>query len=143
MIQELQRWQRFGHPVCVAVWDVDHFKRINDTYGHRAGDRVLCSVADYLKNHSRSTDFVARYGGEEFVMILTGTQINNAMPLLEKTRIAIGKLGFHYSGEPVSITVSCGVTELKQGDSAETVFERADKALYQAKNNGRNQCVSG
>jgi len=103
---------------------------------------VLCSVADYLTNHARSTDFIGRYGGEEFVIILAGTQIANALPLLEKIRTAIGKLGFHYSGQPVSVTVSCGVTELQKGDSADSAFERADKALYQAKNAGRNQCCS-
>lgn len=140
--EEIQRSRRFGQTVCVAVWDVDHFKQVNDNYGHRAGDRVLCSVADYLKNQARSTDFVARYGGEEFVMILVGTQLDNAMSLLEKMRLAFAKLGFHYSGQPVPVTASCGVSELKQNDSAESVFERADKALYQAKKEGRNRCVS-
>ena len=141
MEEEMQRSKRFGQAVCVAVWDVDHFKKVNDTYGHRAGDRVLCNVADYLKSHARSTDFIARYGGEEFVMILVGTQIDNAMALLEKIRVAIAKLGFHYRGQPVPITISCGVSELKQNDSAESVFERADKALYQAKKQGRNRCL--
>lgn len=141
--QELQRWQRFGHPVCIAVWDVDHFKKVNDTFGHRAGDRVLCSVAEHLSKNARSTDFVARYGGEEFVMLLAGANIVNALPLVDKLRIAIGKLGFHYSGQPVSITISCGITELKSGDTAEIAFERADKALYTAKKEGRNRCISG
>ncbi|HVY23137.1 MAG TPA: diguanylate cyclase [Steroidobacteraceae bacterium] len=143
MEEEMQRSKRFGQAVCVAVWDVDHFKKVNDTYGHRAGDRVLCNVADYLKSHARSTDFIARYGGEEFVMILVGTQIDNAMALLEKIRVSIAKLGFHYRGQPVPITISCGVSELKQNDSAESVFERADKALYQAKKQGRNRCLKG
>ena len=109
--EEIQRSKRFGQEVCVAVWDVDHFKQVNDNYGHRAGDRVLCSVADYLKSHARSTDFIARYGGEEFVMILVGTQLDGAMLLLEKMRLAFTKLGFHYSGQPVSVTASCGVSE--------------------------------
>lgn len=143
MEEEMQRSKRFGQAVCVAVWDVDHFKKVNDTYGHRAGDRVLCNVADYLKSHARSTDFIARYGGEEFVMILVGTQIDNAMALLEKIRVSIAKLGFHYRGQPVPITISCGVSELKQNDSADSVFERADKALYQAKKQGRNRCLKG
>ncbi len=140
--EELQRSQRFGQAVCVVVWDVDHFKQVNDTYGHRAGDRVLSNVAECLKNHARSTDFVARYGGEEFVMILTGARVDHAMVLLDKIRVAITKLGFHYRGQPVSVTASCGVAELKQGDSAESLFERADKALYQAKKDGRNRCVA-
>jgi diguanylate cyclase len=141
--QELQRWKRFGHPVCIAVWDVDHFKKVNDTYGHRAGDRVLCSVADHLSKNARSTDFVARYGGEEFVMLLAGTNVTNALQLVDKLRTAIGKLGFHYSGQPVSITISCGLTELKTGDTPDAAFERADKALYAAKKEGRNRCISG
>ncbi|HEX2584479.1 MAG TPA: diguanylate cyclase, partial [Steroidobacteraceae bacterium] len=140
--EELQRWQRFGQPTCLAVWDVDHFKQINDTYGHRAGDRVLCNLASHLKNYIRSTDFIARYGGEEFVIILAGTRMEDATRLLETMRTNIDKLGFHYRGKPVLITASCGVTELKRGDSIESVFERADKALYQAKKEGRNRCIS-
>jgi diguanylate cyclase len=140
--EELQRWQRFGQSTCLAVWDVDHFKQINDTYGHRAGDRVLCNLASHLKNYIRSTDFIARYGGEEFVILLTGTKLDDAIRLLETMRTNIDKLGFHYRGKPVVITASCGVTEFKRGDSAESVFERADKALYQAKKEGRNRCVT-
>jgi len=140
--EEFQRWQRFGQPTSLAVWDVDHFKQVNDTYGHRAGDRVLCNLAAHLKNYVRSTDFIARYGGEEFVVILTGTKLDDAMRLLESIRTAIDKLGFHCRGKPVVITASCGVTEFKKGDSADSAFERADKALYQAKNEGRNRCIS-
>jgi len=139
---ELQRWQRFGQPTCLAVWDVDHFKQINDTYGHRAGDRVLCNLASHLKNYIRSTDFIARYGGEEFIVILAGTKLEDAVRLLETMRTTIDKLGFHYRGKPVLITASCGVTEFRRGDSAESIFERADKALYQAKKEGRNRCIS-
>ncbi len=140
--EELQRWQRFKQPTCIAAWDVDHFKRINDTYGHRAGDRVLRLVAEYLADRIRSTDFVARYGGEEFVMILSGTQLDAAMRIIDEIRIAIAKLGFHFRGTPVSITISCGVTALLADDTSGTAFDRADKAMYQAKAQGRNRCVS-
>src|SRR5262249_10075184 len=71
--EELKRWQRFKQPTCVAVWDVDHFKKVNDTFGHRAGDRILRAVADCMASRIRGTDFLARYGGEEFVMLLCGT----------------------------------------------------------------------
>lgn len=140
--EELQRWQRFAQPTCVAAWDVDHFKRINDAYGHRAGDRVLQAVAECLATRIRSTDFVARYGGEEFAMILADTQLDVAMRLIDDIRLAIANLGFHFRGAPVSITISSGVTTLRAGDSAGSAFERADKALYQAKDAGRNRCVS-
>ena len=140
--EEVSRWQRFRQPTCIAVWDVDHFKRINDSYGHRAGDRVLRTVAECLAGRIRNTDFIARYGGEEFVMILSGTMIDDAVRLIDQMRTAIFKIGFHFRGTPVSITISIGVTALLAGDSSGSAFERADKAMYQAKKNGRDRCVS-
>jgi diguanylate cyclase len=141
--EELERCRRFGNPACVAVMDVDHFKRINDTYGHRAGDRVLRAVADCLSGRIRRTDFVARYGGEEFVMILEGTRIDDAMRVVDDMRNAIAAIGFHFRGTPVSITISGGVTVLLDNDSADSAFDRADKALYKAKEDGRNRCIAG
>jgi diguanylate cyclase len=88
----------------------------------------------------RETDFVARYGGEEFVMILEGASINEAFGLVDRLREATGKAGFHFRGEPVSVTISCGITELRDDDTNETVFDRADKLLYKAKNDGRDRC---
>lgn len=140
--EELQRWQRFKQPICVAVWDVDHFKRINDAYGHRAGDRVLRAVAECLAGRIRGTDLVARYGGEEFVMILPGSKLDDAVRVIDEMRNAIARIGFHFRGTPVSITISIGVTALLIADSAEAAFDRADKALYRAKESGRNRCVS-
>jgi diguanylate cyclase len=139
---ELKRCQRFDQPTCLAVWDVDHFKRINDTYGHRAGDRVLAAVAECLASRIRSTDFVARYGGEEFVMILPGTSLEAAIVVVEELRLAIRKIGFHFRGTPVDITISIGLTALRASDSPGTAFERADKALYRAKQSGRNRCIA-
>jgi diguanylate cyclase len=140
--EELKRWQRFRQPTCIAVWDVDHFKRINDSYGHRAGDRVLLAVAECLSGRIRGTDFLARYGGEEFVMILPGTRLDDALRVIDEMRIAVSNIGFHFRGNPVSITISSGVTVIADADSAGSAFERADKALYQAKEDGRNRCVS-
>jgi diguanylate cyclase len=142
MEEELQRWQRFQQPTCLAVWDVDHFKRINDTYGHRAGDRVLTSVADCLAHRIRGTDFIARYGGEEFVMILPGTALGEAVRVMDEMRVAITKIGFHFRGTPLEVTVSSGVTALTTGDSPNAAFDRADRAMYQAKQGGRNRCVA-
>lgn len=140
--EELKRFRRFKQPTCLAVWDVDNFKRINDTYGHRAGDRVLSTVAEFLSRRMRATDFVARYGGEEFVTILPGTPIEDAARVIDQLRAAIAMIGFHFRGAPVSVTISGGITSLQAHDSAGAAFDRADKALYQAKANGRNQCVT-
>ncbi|MDY6948367.1 MAG: diguanylate cyclase [Pseudomonadota bacterium] len=136
---ELHRWRRFSQPTCIVVWDVDHFKRINDSYGHRAGDRVLQAVAGCFAAKIRSTDFVARYGGEEFVMILPGTHLEDGMQFTDRLRAAIASIGFHFRGTPVSITVSSGVTAFLPEDSADRAFDRADKAMYRAKDAGRNR----
>jgi diguanylate cyclase len=137
--EELDRWRRFGQPTCVAAWDIDHFKRVNDSYGHRAGDKVLTVVAEWLARSIRATDFVARYGGEEFVMVLPGTTLEHAMKLANDLRQAVGQLGFHFRGTPVSVTISGGITALLPEDKSEDAFDRADKALYKAKDSGRNQ----
>jgi diguanylate cyclase len=142
VVEELHRWQRFSQPTCIVVWDVDHFKRINDTYGHRAGDRVLQAVAECFSKHIRSTDFVARYGGEEFVMILAGTQLVDATQFTDRLRAAIAEIGFHFRGSPVSITISSGVTAFIPEDTPDVAFDRADKAMYRAKEAGRNRCVA-
>ncbi|MEO6079002.1 MAG: diguanylate cyclase [Steroidobacteraceae bacterium] len=140
--EELERWARFSQPTCIAVWDIDQFKAINDQYGHRGGDKVLTVVAECLARSIRSTDFLARYGGEEFVMLLPGTTQPDALRLAEEMREAVTQLGFHFRGAPVSITISCGVTALQDGDEAEVAFDRADHAMYRAKETGRNRVVS-
>lgn len=140
--EELHRLRRFKQATCLAVWDVDHFKRINDTYGHRAGDRVLQVVAECFAGQVRSTDFIARYGGEEFVMILPGTHLDDATHFSDRIRAAIAEIGFHFRGSPVSITASSGITALVPDDTAGAAFDRADKALYRAKQAGRNRCVT-
>jgi diguanylate cyclase len=102
---------------------------------------VLRIIADKLNSQIRQTDFLARYGGEEFVLILAGTPPANAMQVAEKLRNSIAELGFHFKGQKVQVTVSCGVTDLRAGDLLEEAFERADKALYAAKKAGRNRCI--
>ena len=139
--EEIARWKRFGNPLSLAIWDVDLFKKVNDTYGHAAGDKVLKTIAKVLHDRIRATDFFARYGGEEFVMLLPGTKEEETLRLVNALREKVEACGFHYHGEAVKITVSCGVSSFQEGDSLEKVFERADQALYKAKQNGRNQCV--
>lgn len=142
MTQELARSSVGGVPVSLLLWDVDHFKGINDSYGHRAGDRVLQSVAACLVAGVRAEDFVGRIGGEEFVVLLTGLDFVKARAIADELRSGVEALRFHFRGKPVRVTISCGLTELKSMDSAAAAFDRADAALYRAKDAGRNTCVA-
>lgn len=137
---ELARWKRYHSPLSLIIWDLDHFKNINDSYGHKAGDKVLLLIAKQLSDHSRASDFISRFGGEEFTMLLPNTDGKSALILANQLRQTIGKTGFNAKGAPVAITISCGVTEFKMDDTDETAFERADQALYLAKEQGRNRC---
>ncbi len=129
-------------PVTLLVWDLDSFKNINDSYGHRAGDRVLQSVATCFVSGLRAEDFVARIGGEEFVMLMTGLPFAKAQRIADELRGGVESLRFHFRGTPVRVTASCGFTELRPGDTPESAFERADAALYRAKHGGKNACVA-
>jgi diguanylate cyclase len=140
--EELARWKRFRHPVAILVWDIDRFKSINDACGHRGGDAVLREVAVCLSRGRREVDFFARFGGEEFVSLLVGTELGDALLTAEEMRSTVEALRFHFPGAPVRVTVSCGLTALRDDDSADTVFDRADAALYKAKNSGRNVCIA-
>lgn len=141
--QEFKRWHRFKEPFSIAVWDIDHFKAINDSYGHPAGDKVLRIIAQQLAGNVRETDFVARYGGEEFVMVLLGAPVDEAFQLIDTLRKKVSELGFHFDRKRITVTVSCGIASVQADDTAEKVMERADKALYQAKELGRNRCALG
>lgn len=141
--EEIHRFRRFARPVGLAVWDIDAFKSINDTYGHKAGDKVLFAVAQILRKHLRGTDFVARIGGEEFISLLPGADLAQAHRLCEDLRRRITAIGFHFGGTPVKVTTSVGLTDLRPEDDADSVFERADQALYRAKRNGRDRCEVG
>ena len=139
--EEFKRWKRFERPVSIIAWDIDRFKTINDAYGHKAGDKVLRVIGQHLARHVRDTDFVGRYGGEEFVMLLVGTEVDEARAVADKIRLEIGQLGFHFHDHPVTITASCGITAFVKDDTPDIAFERADKALYRAKEAGRNCCI--
>ena len=140
--QEYARFKRFNNPLCLVVWDVDFFKRINDDYGHAAGDKALKTIAKLLADNIRETDYLARYGGEEFVLIMPGANKAAAKVVAEKLRQTVEDSGFHFKGDPVSITISAGIAEFQKDDTTGSVFERADKALYSAKESGRNKVVT-
>jgi diguanylate cyclase len=143
LVHEMALWQRNKTSLLVSILDLDHFKRINDGYGHLAGDRVLKIVGKVLKKQLRATDFIARFGGEEFVILLPDTQVTAGLALLDQLRTAVEQCPFHFKSEPVTITVSTGMTALRPGERSDVALKRADQALYRAKENGRNRIEQG
>jgi diguanylate cyclase len=140
---EIARRLRVGAPGVMIIWDIDDFKNVNDTYGHRAGDRVLKSVAACFKAGARrGCDLAARIGGEEFATLLDGIAVPEALQIANEVRTAVEGLRFHFRGTPIRVTVSCGITELQSPDSMEGAFDRADSALYRAKRGGKNLCIA-
>jgi diguanylate cyclase (GGDEF)-like protein len=132
-----------GEPLSLIVFDIDEFKLVNDHYGHLAGDAVIAEVARRVLGHIRSTDFVSRWGGEEFVVLLKNCGLNTAAEIAEKIRAAIAAQPFQIDAIAVTKTVSAGVAELTADENAETLFARADRALYRAKQGGRNRIERG
>ena len=137
---ELANYRRNRDPFVLVVWDIDLFKKVNDNYGHAAGDQVLKLVASILNKNMREVDFIARYGGEEFVSILPSTDLKGAQLITDKLREIIATSKFHFRDESVNVTVSSGFAEVKDNEEGENLFIRADKALYKAKESGRNNC---
>lgn len=138
---EYQRFHRSHAPYSVLLMDADHFKRVNDTYGHAVGDQVLQQIAETLSCAARTTDFVARYGGEEFLLLLPDTDAEGALKLAERIRLAISASSKTAAG---IITVSIGAAcACEEDDTHETIVQRADEALYRAKANGRNRVEGG
>ncbi|KIF64486.1 DeoR faimly transcriptional regulator [Pseudomonas fluorescens] len=140
---EIQQWQQHGNTLSLAMLDLDHFKRINDSYGHLAGDKVLKIIATVLRKRLRGSDFIARFGGEEFVLLLPATPPAIGAKLLETLRAAIEACPFHFKGERVTITISMGLASFRTGEHSDLVLKRADQALYRAKNAGRNRVELG
>ncbi|MCP9337440.1 GGDEF domain-containing protein [Stutzerimonas xanthomarina] len=136
---EVARHQRYGGQLLLAVLDVDHFKRINDSFGHLAGDRVLKIIASELRKRLRKTDFIARFGGEEFALLLPETPAAAGLQLLDSLRTGIERCPFHFKGAGIQVTLSGGLASFAAADRGEQVFERADRALYRAKDSGRNR----
>jgi len=138
---EYKRWLRYQSPLCLAIVDVDHFKSINDQFGHLAGDKALKVIARALSTALRDTDFVARFGGEEFVVLLPGISEDSIQLPLDKLRSVIKGIPFRFKEERISISISLGATLFRSGDRITDAFERADRALYEAKNAGRDRIV--
>ena len=128
-----------GSPLSLIVCDLDHFKKINDQYGHSAGDKALQAFAAFIAGEIRQSDLTGRVGGEEFCLLLPGANISDAYKIAEKFRTRLEAKDFREQGIEGGLTVSCGIAELEPGDTYESLFKRADAALYRAKRNGRNR----
>lgn len=142
--QVVEKNKESSKSLCLMMLDMDHFKAVNDTYGHQAGDAVLKTLANLLKNPIRVTDMIARYGGEEFVILLNNVDLPVGSEIAERIRALVASTAFVISEqvEPLKKTVSIGIAEYKNGDTIEEFIGRADKALYKAKETGRNKVVS-
>ena len=143
--QMVQKSQETKKPICIMMFDMDHFKQVNDTYGHPAGDAVLKTLATVLKSSFRITDLITRYGGEEFIVLLNNIDLQTCLQVAEKTRSLIEATAFVIPA-PIGIihkTTSIGVAEYHQGDTVEEFVSKVDKALYEAKETGRNKVIAG
>jgi diguanylate cyclase (GGDEF)-like protein/PAS domain S-box-containing protein len=135
---ELERAQRHERPLAVAMLDADHFKRINDTYGHQTGDEVLRAISSRCQKTLRANDVMGRYGGEEFVVVFPETTLEEASVVAERLRVEIAQNPIQIGDSTLGVTVSIGVAALAPGQNMEKLFQRADSALYTAKQDGRN-----
>ena len=142
---EFERSMRYGAPLSVVLLDVDHFKGVNDTYGHQKGDEILVAIASLLKKVCRTNDIAARYGGEEFLMILPQSNAQGAFKIAERLREEMMKMNFTGNESNFSVTTSCGVAELDRDfiKNTDQLVAIADHALYEAKNSGRNKTIIG
>ncbi len=134
-------FERYEHNYSIVMLDIDHFKAVNDNFGHDAGDAVLRAFAKILKHEARATDIVGRFGGEEFMALLEETDTKGGAVFAEKVRKHVEKAKFIYKGERIAVSVSAGVSERKRNTSLKGTIKLADENLYKAKNNGRNQVV--
>ncbi len=134
----IDNFNKTGKTFSLIFFDIDHFKSINDTYGHKTGDKILVELAKLVSSFIRKSDTFARWGGEEFAIILPGADINKAYEIAQKIRESIEKHQFPFEGK---VTCSFGVTEVKRGDTPNSIVARADKALYEAKERGRNRVI--
>ena len=141
---EFERSKRYNSPLSLILLDVDHFKDVNDTYGHQKGDEILIAIASLLKKACRANDIAARYGGEEFLMILPQSNAQGAFKIAERVREEMMKISFTGNESNFAVTVSCGVAELnKDYESINKLIAAVDQALYEAKNGGRNKTILG
>lgn len=138
---EMARMRRDHSALTLAIWDLDRFKEINDSLGHQAGDKTLIIVGKTFMNQIRDVDMIARFGGEEFAMLLPGANKDEALQVVNRIREKLARTKLRYRSREIAVTSSCGLAEFRPGEDVETVFSRADNALYQAKEQGRNRCV--
>jgi diguanylate cyclase (GGDEF)-like protein len=139
--REIAMARRTGQPTAILVLDIDHFKSINDKYGHTAGDHVLIDVAQQLRENCREVDSIFRFGGEEFVVLLSQTEEIGATAIAERIRLAVANMNTQYQQQTIKITASIGIACLDRGEALPAWFERADRALYLAKKAGRNRVM--
>jgi diguanylate cyclase len=136
--KNIARFRKDNRPLSLLLFDVDHFKKFNDQYGHQAGDEVLRQVANTLSKSAKATDLACRYGGEEFGLVMPNTSIAQARIAGERIREAIGKTTVNFDGRNLSVTASIGVAEISKGDDVARLVRRSDEAIYCAKGAGRN-----
>ena len=141
--QEIAQSMRNGDPLALAMLDIDHFKKINDTYGHDVGDDVLRYVAKMLMGTTRSSNMIARIGGEEFCMLLPNTILGDAVEVIGRTRLMIEECAYIHNGQELKITISAGVSLVDVLQPIENAYKISDDALYRAKKNGRNRVEVG
>jgi len=137
LVQEIQRAHRYHSELALLLFDIDHFKNINDTYGHEVGDQVLVTLCEVISELLRETDVFCRIGGEEFTVVMPETNLEQAIQTAERLRKAVETLPSHTL--PTSLTISFGVVSMTRWDNNKTILKRADDALYQAKKKGRNR----
>lgn len=140
--REIPRAKRYKRPLSVIMFDIDFFKKINDTFGHLAGDHVLKEIAQLVKSRVRPDDTVARYGGEEFTAILPETTLEGAQKIAEDLRQRVQERVFNFEGEDIRVTISMGAAQLEGDENTSALLRLADEKLYRAKKTGRNQvCI--
>jgi len=137
--REINLSHRNDSPLSVVMFDFDHFKEVNDDYGHQAGDQVLKEMIQEIKHLIRKTDLLFRYGGEEFVLLLHKTSLESAAAVADKVRRHIANTPINFRQQLINVSVSMGTAALQEGDAIDTLIDRADNALYQAKTLGRNR----
>ncbi|MFT4577218.1 MAG: diguanylate cyclase (GGDEF)-like protein [Nitrospinales bacterium] len=141
---EVFRCHRYSSSLSIIMMDIDHFKNVNDTYGHQKGDDILLDFASTMKKFCRSNDVAARYGGEEFVLVLPETKVKGAVYIAERIREEMASQVFQHKGKDFSVTVSCGIAEFNSNlKSPADLIKVADEALYKAKHEGRNRTIVG
>ena len=142
LIDAMAQAERYDHPLSIAMADIDHFKSVNDSHGHEAGDKVLVEVASLLSEALRMPDKVGRYGGEEFLVVLPHTTLAAAKKIAERMRAAVDDWAFEHGGNKNHVTISIGLTQYRKGEDLEQLLSRVDQALYQAKSAGRNKVIT-